>query len=525
MDSNAWGQFIFTPAIRRKGDAMTKSTAGRIICIVALFCVATSVASSAQTFSSIASFMQNNGANPFYGPLVQGPNGDFYGTTYAGGTCLLNGGCGTVFEVTPGGDLMTVYDFCLISNCADGELPTAGLVLATNGNFYGTASRGGTNKDGSAFEITPSGTFTSVYNFCAQPHCTDGANPEGLLQAANGNFYGLTSSGGGKHSGEESTGGTVVEITPAGELTTLHAFCSTLESNGNCADGQGPVGALVQASSGIFYGTTLGGGPSTASQCTEGCGTVFSITASGKLTTLYSFCPDNSTCVDGAHPSALIQATDGNFYGAAHNGGANGWGTVFKITPEGALTTVYNFCSQSNCSDGFTPSGPLVQATDGNFYGIAGGGPGGEIFELTGAGELTKLYSFCSQAQCTDGSSPSTLMQATNGAFYGLTGHGGTDTAGCGGEGCGSVFSLATGLGPFVETTPKAAKVGAGVGILGNNLTGTTAVTFNGTAAEFRVVSSTLIEAKIPTGATTGTIEVTTPGGTLSSNVAFTVEP
>ncbi len=245
------------------------------------------------------------------------------------------------------------------------------------------------------------------------------------------------------------------------------------------------------------------------------------------LTTLYSFC-SQTNCTDGNEPRGLVQAADGNFYGTTAFGGAYynnycsadpGCGTVFEITPAGVLTTLYSFCSQPNCPDGGHPVG-LVQATDGNFYGATewGGANGhGTVFEITPSGTLTTLYSFCAQANCADGANPEgRLMQATNGNLYGTTYYGGANVDG-------TVFSLSVGLGPFVETLPTSGNVGATVIILGNKLTDATSVTFNGTAATFTVVSSSEITTTVPTGATTGTVEVTIPSGTLSSNIAFQV--
>jgi len=307
-------------------------------------------------------------------------------------------------------------------------------------------------------------------------------------------------------------------------FTTLFSFDYT--------DGVNPVAALVQATNGDFYGTTSLGGA-------YADGTVFKITPSGALTTLYSFCAQ-SGCTDGVQPDAgLVLAANGDFYGTTWAGGANSsasvaGGTVFKITPSGTLTTLYSFCSRSACSDGEYPYVGLVQATNGDFYGTTPSGGanclypcGGTLFKITPGGTLTTLYSFCSQSGCTDGESPvAGLVQATDGDFYGTTAGGGAGHCSEGSDpGCGTVFSLSVGLGPFVKTTPAFGKVGAVVKILGTNLTGATSVSFNGTAAGFTVVSPSLITTTVPVGATNGTIQVTTPGGTLASNLAFRVLP
>jgi uncharacterized repeat protein (TIGR03803 family) len=455
---------------------------------------AATIASAQITFTNLLSFTGTNGANPHAVYLVQGTDGNLYGTTY-----VSTGSGGTVFKITTAGKLTTIYTFCPSGEpCTNGAQPTAGLVLATNGDFYGTTMNGGANSDGTVFQITPAGKLTTLHSF----DLTDGGEPEvGLIQATNGVLYGTTSSGG--------TGdvGTIFNITTAGKLTSLLSFEGT--------DGDYPDARLVQGSDGNFYGTTLEGDGDS--------GTVFKISATGKLTTLHSF---NTT--DGGGPTgALIQASNGNFYGTTTGDGANGsGGTVFQITAAGKLTTLYSFCSKSDCTDGSTPDAGLIQGTDGNLYGTTfyGGsnettcnGGCGTIFKITTAGKLTTLYNFCSKSGCADGSSPEGgLVQDTNGTFYGTTYYGGTD-------GLGTVFSLAVGLGAFVETVPTSGAVGAKVIVLGTNLTGATALSFNGTAAAFKVVSSSEITTTVPTGATTGKIKVTTPSGTLSSNVAFRV--
>jgi uncharacterized repeat protein (TIGR03803 family) len=481
-------------------------------CIILVLSAATAIASSAQTVS-LGSFNGNNGANPLWGSMVQGTNGNFYGTTQAGGAT----GLGTVFELTSGNQLSALYSFCPEpqTGCSDGEFPEGGLLRATNGDFYGTTNEGGANNDGTVFEITPAGTLTTLHSFDG----TDGASPiGGLVQGSNGNFYGTTQKGGANSSG------TVFEITPAGKLTTLYNFCSLT----GCADGGYPQDALVQGSNGNFYGTTNSGGANGA----QSGGTVFEITPAGKLTTLYSFC-SLANCADGSYSDAgLVQAASGNFYGTTPLGGANAKGVVFEITPAGKLTVLYNFCTQASCADGSGPVAGLTLATNGNFYGttLSGGvttectfsSGCGTLFEITPAGNLTTLYSFCSEVSCADGELPyATLLQATNGSLYGTTQQGGSVGSGS----SGTVFSLSAGMPPFVETLTTSGVVGAKVTILGNSLTGATSVTFNGTPATFTVVSATEITTTVPAGATTGSVTVTTPKSTLTSNVRFKVRP
>ena len=276
----------------------------------------------------------------------------------------------TVFKITSSGILTTLYTFCSQPSCADGAVPAAGLVEGTDGNFYGTTTQGGLFSYGTVFKITPAGALTTLYNFCSQNGCPDGGRPSApMVQGLDGNFYGTTPSDG-------ASDGTVFKITTSGILTTLYSFCS----QPNCTDGFAPyTGALVQATDGNFYGTTAGGG-------TNGYGTVYKITPSGSFTLLYSFCSQNN-CADGSEPwGGLIQATDGSLYGTATGGGPQNSGAIFKITTQGLFNTVYNFCSLPNCADGAAPDTGLVQASDGNFYGTTNlfGGGDGTIFRLSG---------------------------------------------------------------------------------------------------------------------------------------------
>lgn len=415
--------------------------------------------------------------------------------------------CGTLFKISRTGMLSTLYTFCSQANCDDGSGPEAALILGTGGDFYGTTTYGGANNRGTVFRMAASGALTTLYSFCAQAECADGTQPlSALVEASDGSFYGTTSQGG-------SFGcGTVFKIAPSGALTTLHQL-TTL-------DGCQPTSGLIQSSNGNFYGTANQGG-------TVGYGTVFTITPAGKLTTLYNF--DGG--LHGSSPwAALIQGVDGNFYGTTTSGGTStcfgaGCGTVFKITSTGNLTTLHSFDN----TDANFPFGMLARGTDGNLYGTTSGGGNscnngngscGTVFQINSAGTFTTLHSFDN----ADGATPlGGLLQATNGSFYGTTTLGGDLT--CDTYGCGSVFSLSVGLGPFVAFVRSYGKVGQTGPILGQGFTEATNVSLNGTSIPFTVKSDTLITATAPAGATTGPVIVTTPTGALTSNVPFRVLP
>jgi uncharacterized repeat protein (TIGR03803 family) len=494
---------------------MRKIPIATVACVIATFCVVTA-ATSAQTFNTIFTFDGTDGAN-VPSSLIQGMDGNLYGVTESGGAH----GNGTVFKISSSGQMTTLYTFCPKAQCRDGRSPIGSLVQLPNGTLYGATVGGGAGGFGSIYALTPSGVLTTLYSFCTLTNCTDGETPRsGLVLAANGLLYGTTSAGGTHRNG------TVFQISPAGKLTTLYTMCS----QPSCTDGAQPYGTLIQASNGKLYGTTFVGGS------LDG-GVVFSITPAGSFTTISNFCTQTA-CPAGFNPySGLIQGRDGNLYGTTYFGGnCSTCGTVYRISTGGQLTTLYNFCSATGCNDGASPSARLLLATDGNFYGttsmggaskffcIGGSASCGTIFSITPQGTLTTLYSFCSLTLCADGGNPSAgLLQATDGSFYGSTFYEGE--ANCNGIGCGTIFAVAVGLGPFVEASPGFGKVGSVINILGNNLAGTTSVTFNGVAAAFKVISGSEIKAQVPTGATTGTIQVITPIGTLSSNVAFQVRP
>jgi len=313
--------------------------------------------------------------------VTLGNDGNFYGTTYGGGSSNV----GTVFKVTTGGTLTTLASFW----GTNGGNPRAALALGSDGNFYGTTTTGGSSGDGTVFQVTISGTLTTLVSFNA----ANGAHPVAALTlGTDGNFYGTTENGG------SSGYGTVFRVTTNGTLTTLVFF--------NGTNGYWPEAALTLGTDGKFYGTTYGGG-------SGGSGTVFQMTTGGTLTTLYSFKGGN----DGGTPTAAVAlGTDGNFYGTTEYGGSSGYGTLFRVTTNGTLTTLTAF----NFANGAFPVAALTLGTDGNFYGTAenGGSSGyGTVFQMTTGGTLTTLVSF----NAANGAYPNALTLGNDGNFYGTS--------------------------------------------------------------------------------------------------------
>ncbi len=453
-------------------------------------------AADAQSYSVVYNFGTNVGdpATPFYsGIIAQGRDGNLYSSTSAGGA---NPNYGATYVVTPAGALTVLYNFGPYGSPA---YPNGGLTLGSDGNFYGTTSDGGNPGYGTVFQIPPTGGVTYLYNF------TDGA--DGAVpyappnQGADGNFYGTTSGG--------VANGSIYKITPSGTLTVLYAFDGT--------HGSSPPDPLIQGTDGNFYGTTMFGG-------TNGAGVVFRITPAGKLTVLYNF--------DGTHGDLpvgpLVQGSDGNFYGTTEAGGAFLDGVILKMTPTGKLTVLH---SLNISTEGAAPFGGLVQATDGNFYGTTNqNGPGntncpsgcGTIFKITPKGKFSLVYSF----DQTTGAIPySTIMQHTNGLLYGTASQGGV-ASNCPFSSCGVIYSLNIGAAPFAALVSTSGKVGAKIGILGQNFSKSSVVTFGSLAATtVAVTGTTFLQATVPSGATTGAVTVTTTAGTLTSSKTFRVTP
>src|SRR5258708_5971745 len=439
-------------------------------------------ASLAQTVTEVYDFDGIAGAQPENVQLIQGQDGQLYGSTAFGGT----NGVGAIFKITPAGHATLLHSF----NGTEGENPYAGLTLGVDGNFYGTALIGGPAGAGVLFRMTPAGAFTVLHNF--MDNDTDGGSPSSPpILAADGNFYGTAQLGG------PTANGVVYKYVPGEALTIIYNF-------------QGPDGAAP-----LFY-PTQGGYCSLyvpAYEVGNGqCGTIVKMSTSGIASNTFTF-----DCARGRNPfGPLYQAPDGSLYGAAQAGGVNSQGVLFKLSQNFDYSVLHNFGATVN--DGADPGGGVIQATDGKLYGVAfrGGAPeAGTIYSYAaaGIGRYNTIFTFQNR-NTSDGK----FGQHTNGLLSGVTTDGGAN-------GSGTVYSLNVGLGPFVALVRYQGRIGSTVQILGQGFTGTTSVTLNGVGASFTVVRDTYLTAVVPAGATSGPVVATTPAGTLKSNKNFRVNP
>ncbi|MEP4077328.1 choice-of-anchor tandem repeat GloVer-containing protein [Haloferula sp.] len=367
---------------------------------------------SAGVLTTLVEFTDNGAGNKGRSPsagLVQGGDGNFYGTTQSGGAT----GSGTVFRVTPTGVLTTLVEFTGNGSNNKGSTPSAALVQGSDGVFYGTTVNGSTLGHGTIFKTSSAGVLNTLVTFVGDGLSNVGNNPlAGLIQGSDGDFYGTTNKGGTLNFG------TIFKMTPAGVLSPLVEFTD----NGASNKGKFPHASLVQGSDGDFYGMTQFGGASNY-------GTIFKMTSGGVLTTLVEF-TDNGASNKGRGPEALVQGSDGNFYGTTRIGGALGYGTIFKMTSAGVLTTLVEFTDNGASNKGMWPEGALVQGSDGNFYGttrIGGTFDHGTVFKMTSAGVLTTLVEFTDNGASNKGKWPeAALVQGNDGDFYGTTSRGGT---------------------------------------------------------------------------------------------------
>jgi uncharacterized repeat protein (TIGR03803 family) len=393
--------------------------ARRVVTLAASIFALAPPAALAQSYQILHTFTisAGDGAQPFAG-LIQGADGNFYGTTANGGTNNV----GTVFKMDPSGHVTILHSFVT----TDGMFPKASLVQGSDGWLYGTTSErgtlptpGGAAGSGTVFKIKTDGTsFTNLHTFGLSDGMSgiDGIGPlAGLVQGTDGDFYGTTSDG-----GAISGHGTVFKITSTGTFTRLYTLMNP--------DGRFPVAPLIQASDGSFYGTTTAGG--TAGFNTAVHGTIFKITSTGNFTLLHTF-TFPSDLNSGADPEGpLLQASDGNFYGTTATGGTGhfgngGDGTIYRMDVAGNVTTLHSF----NRTDGYVPRGGLIQGADGLFYGTTSAGgsgtnPVGTVFRMTAAGAVETLHTFVS-ALGSEYSPPAGVIRGTDGSLYGLTQEGG----------------------------------------------------------------------------------------------------
>ena len=466
----------------------------RVSALVVMF--VTLAALSAQSQTVLYSF-GSAGANDLLNPtgpgiIAQGRDGNLYSTTGSGGLNREGG----LFQVTTKGTLTDLWNF---GGQFQGSSPISGLTLGTDGNLYGTDQGdeigGGF---GTIFRVNPVGpTIKTLHVFDG----TDGQDPTAPpIEGTDGNFYGTTSKGG-------TYGfGTVYKVTPAGVFTSLFSFGnSTGPYNGNS-----PVFPLVQGTDNNFYGVTTEGGD-------QNVGVVYKITPQGVLTVVHSFGDIDG---DGTQPyCTLALANDGNFYGTTGTGGPLGGGTIFQITPQGR----YNLLQYFDLSYYSSPAGGLVQASDGNLYGVVRNNPGnasgGAFYSMTPQPGGKFLFSWITALEGGVVTPADTPFQHTSGVLYGDSVFGGTDSQG-------TFYEMNLGLKPYAALLTVMGKPGKMIQILGQGFTHATRVNFSGVQAKFTVASDTLLTAAVPVGAATGPVTVVIPTtGNLVSRQIFRVTP
>lgn len=484
------------------------------------------ISAHGQNFSILYNFGgPPDGQLPVAGLLES--NGILYSTTQEGGSTNVTGAAGAVFSVDISSGKETVLYTFGGFNGPDGNFPSSTLVADAAGNLYGTTIAGGSNHTGICFssgcgiifKMSPSGTETILYSFTGG---ADGLGPNGLIFDGAGNLYG-TARWGGQGGQHGECCGTVFKLAPDGILTTLYTFAGG-------ANGEAPAGSLVLDKSGNLYGATSFGGNTSDCVTTSspaGCGVLFKIDTNGNETVLYTF----TGGADGAQPNgSLLLDSGGNLYGTANSGGNAGCnspfsfypgcGVVFELTASGSEKILHAFRPVKE--DGANPDSGL--ATDGiNLFGTTMNGgtyTNGTVFQLNAAG-LTLLHSF---HRHVDGWLPEGgVIRDVAGNLYGTTAG---NNSGCPFNyiygACGTVFRV---IAPpqITKFAPSSGPVGTTVSISGVSFSQATEVTFNGVAATFTVKSDKLVTATVPAGATTGKIAITSPGGTATSSMTFTV--
>ena len=467
----------------------TPALAFTAVTLIVMF-VAAAVPLPAQTVNTLFNFESNSNntqpTNP-QGNMAQGRDGLFYGISSSGNGCCQ----GVFYKIDSTGVLTALASMTDVegTNCN-------GLVLATDGNFYGSCYSDPTN-NGTLIKLTPTGTITVMHTFLGTT--ADGCHPLAPpIQATDGNLYGTTGFCGANGYG------TVYKMSPTGTYTQLHSF------QGPPNDTAEPLG-LVQGTDGNLWG--MGNGWIISD------GAVFKISAAGAESLVYTF---KGGTTDGANPyTNLIQGSDGNYYGTTEYGGADSYGTIFKLTPAGVETVLYNFPNQT---DGAYPRLPLTQGLDGLLYGMATDCPGGGcgpagLFDITTKGVYKNLYIYpLGPSNSIQPFAP--LLLSTNGTLYSTTYQGGVASSG-------TFYSVSTNYSPFISlVNVRNGKEGSQVGILGQGFSAASVVKFGGTAATTaKVAGKAFILATVPAGALTGKVTVTTGSTTLSTVSIYRVTP
>jgi uncharacterized repeat protein (TIGR03803 family) len=330
--------------------------------------------------------------------LLRANDGNIYFVSSTGGK-----GSGAIGKLAPDGTLSVLYAF---ANSGEGSSAYAGLIQANDGNLYGTTYLGGSRGGGIVYRLTLSGTFTVLRSFGQE--AKDAVLPYGgLVQAADGSLYGTTLRGG------TNDKGTVFRLGLNGDFAIIHHF--------DGSNGDNPEGTLIVGADGNLYGTTLQGG-------TQNRGSIFRISTSGTFASVYSFpslgafnTSGLATNTTGANPrAALLLAADGNYYGTAYQGGANGWGTVFRMTPTGTVAVVRSFAGPS--FDGGFPLASVVQDAAGNLYGTTERGGylnQGAVWRIDSTGQYSMLHGFINSLQ--EGSQPYASVLVANNSLYAVT--------------------------------------------------------------------------------------------------------
>jgi uncharacterized repeat protein (TIGR03803 family) len=422
-----------------------------------------------------------------WGLVAQGRDGNLYGTGQSRGANSTGG----VFKLTPAGVETLVASFpATWVNCG------FGLTLANDGNFYGTCQLGGANNAGLIYRVTPAGVLTDIYDFLDRT--TDACCPfGGLVLGANGALYGTTGTFGSASSPQVAFG-----ISTEGVYKTLYTF----------SDGNGYPSVLTAGSDGNFYGTEAD------ADGYGNAGGVFGMSSSGEFKLLYGF--NNSDNVYGPS-TGVVRDSNGKLYGTTAFPSGTGNGALYDVTAGGKFTDIYNFPASLDFDEA---ANNMIQASNGELYGASyNGGTSAEggLYELT-TGNVFSSYSFATDSNM-GGDPGAPLMQNTNGIIYGINNSG--DTAD---SGYGTVFELNIGAAPFISlvTPVYAGAEGTQVQILGQGFSKSSVVKFGGTeATKGTLTGSTFIEATIPAGALTGDVTVTTGSTVLSTVFSYSITP